>query len=55
MVLSNLKCRDTLLNWIIIGQGTAVLAVDAGGGCLDVFSHTYLIFSFSLYLEDGSI
>ena len=45
VVLSNLKCRDILLNWIIVGQGTAVLAVDASGDCLDVFSHTYLIFS----------
>ena len=24
-------------NWIIVGQGPIVLAVGAGGGCLDIF------------------
>ena len=31
-------------NWIIVGQGPIVLAVGAGGGCLDIFS---LIYHFS--------
>ena len=33
-----------------------VLAVGAGGGCLDIFfSHLSLLFSFSLCLGDGPI
>ena len=31
--------------WIIVEQGPTVLAVDAGGGCLDIFS---LVYHFSL-------
>ena len=30
-----------LLIWIIVGQGPTVLAVGAGGGCLDIFSSIY--------------
>ena len=33
----NFQCRGVLLIWIIVGQGPTVLAVDAGGGCLDIF------------------
>ena len=32
------QCRGVLLIWIIVGQGPVVLAVGAGGGCLDIFS-----------------
>ena len=39
------QCRGVLQIWIIIGQGPTVLAVGAGGGCLDTFS---LIYHFSL-------
>ena len=28
---------DVLLTWITVGQGPIALAVDAGGGCLDIF------------------
>ena len=38
------QCQDVLLIWIIVGQGPTVLAVGAGGGCLDIFS---LIYHFS--------
>ena len=31
------------------------LVVGAGGGCLDIFSHLSLLFSFSLSLGDGPI
>ena len=34
----NLQCRGVLLTWIRVGQGPTVLAVGAGGGCLDIFS-----------------
>ena len=41
MVLGKLPVpgRPTIL--IIVGQGPTVLAVDAGGGCLDIFSPVY--------------
>ena len=35
----NFQCLGVLLIWwIIVGQGPTVLAVGAGGGCLDIFS-----------------
>ena len=37
----NFQCRGVLLIWIIVGQGPIVLAVGAGGGCLDIFSLNY--------------
>ena len=40
----NFQCRGVLLTWITVGQGPIVLAVGAGGGCLDIFS---LIYHFS--------
>ena len=39
------QCRGVLLIWIRVGQGLTVLAVGAGGGCLDIFS---LIYHFSI-------
>ena len=47
--------RGVLLIWIIVGQGPIALAVGVGGGCLDIFSHLSLLFSFSLSLGDGPI
>ena len=38
------QCRGAILTWITVGQGPIVLAVGAGGGCLDIFS---LIYQFS--------
>ena len=42
MVLGKLPepWRPTI--WIIVGQGLIVLAVGAGGGCLDIFTLLYL-------------
>ena len=40
----NFQCRGVLLVWMIVGQGPIVLAVGAGGGCLDIF---FLIYHFS--------
>ena len=48
----NFQCRGVLLISMIVGQGPTVLAVGAGGGCLDIFT---LVFSFSLSLGDGPI
>ena len=39
--------RGVLLIWIRVGQGPSVLAVGAGGGCLDIFS---LVYHFSFFL-----
>ena len=40
----NFQYWGILLVWVIVGQRPIVLAVGAGGGCLDIFS---LIFLFS--------
>ena len=37
----NFQCRGVLLTWNTVGQGPIVLAVGAGGGCLDIFSLLY--------------
>ena len=37
----NFQCQGVLLTWIIVGQGPTVLAVGAGGDCLDIFSLLY--------------
>ena len=45
----NIQCRGVLLTWITVGQGPIVLAVGAGGGCLDIFStpeHEVLMLSY---------
>ena len=51
----NFQCQGVLLIWMIVGQGASVLALGAGGGCLDIFS---LIYHFSLLspsLGDGPV
>ena len=41
---------------MIEGQGPTMLAVGAGGGCLDIFfTHLSFLFSFSLSLGDSPI
>ena len=55
MVLGKLPVPDVLLSWIRVGQGSTALAVDAGWGCLDIFSLVYFLFSLSLSLRDGPI
>ena len=44
MVLGKLPVPGRPTIWIIVGQGPTVLAVGAGGGCLDIFT---LIYPFS--------
>ena len=36
-----IQCRGVLPIWITVGQGLIVLAIGAGGGCLDIFSLVY--------------
>ena len=45
MVLDKLPVPGRPTIWMIVGQGSTVLAVGVGGGCLDIFS---LIYHFSL-------
>ena len=40
-MLGKLPVPGVLLIWIIVGQGPIVLAVGAGGACLDIFSLFY--------------
>ena len=51
----NFQCRGVLLISTIVGQRPTVHAVGAGRGCLAFISVAYLIFSFSVCLEDGPI
>ena len=51
----NFQCRSVLPIWIRVEQGSTAIAVDAVGGCLDIFSSLSFLFSFSLSLGDGSI
>ena len=44
MALGNLPVPGRPTIWMIVGQGPTVLAVGAGGGCLDIFT---LIYPFS--------
>ena len=56
MVLGKLPVPGRPTIWMIVGQGPIVLAVGAGGGCLDIFySPLSFLFSFSLSLGDGPI
>ena len=54
-VLGKLPVPGRPTIWMIVGQGPTVLAVGAGGGCLDIFTLHYLFFSFSLSLGGGPI
>ena len=45
----NFQYRGVLLFWISVGQGPTVLALGAGGGCLDIFLSS-IISLFSLPL-----
>ena len=41
MVLGKLSVPGRPTMWITVGQGPIALAVGAGGGCLDIFTHIY--------------
>ena len=47
MVLGKLPVPGRPTIWITVGQGPTVLAVGAGGGCLDIFTPIYLFFPLS--------
>ena len=56
MVLGKLPVPRRPTIWMIVGQGPIVLAVGAGGGCLDIFTLLLsFLSSFSLCLGDGPI
>ena len=41
MVLGKLPVPGRPTIWITVEQGPTALAVGAGGGCLDIFTHSY--------------
>ena len=41
MVLGKLPAPGRPTIWMTVGQGPIVLAVGAGGGCLDIFTLVY--------------
>ena len=41
MVLGKLPMQGRPTIWFTVGQGPTALAVDAGGGCLDIFTLVY--------------
>ena len=41
MVLDKLLVPGRPTIWISVGQGPTALAIGAGGGCLDIFTHIY--------------
>ena len=41
MVLGNLPVLGRPTMWMTVGQESIVLAVGAGGGCLDIFALVY--------------
>ena len=47
MVMDKLPVPGRPTIWMIVGQGPIALAVDAGGGCVDIFTLLYLFSSFS--------
>ena len=51
----NIQCWGLLLIWVRVGQGPTVLAVGAGGGCLDIFSLVSHFSFLSPSLGDGPI
>ena len=55
MVLVKLPVPGRPTVWTTVGQGPTTLAVGVGGGCLDIFTLVYPLFSFSLSLGDGPI
>ena len=47
MVLGKLPVPGRPTIWITVGQGPTALAVEAGGGCLDIFTLIYPFFPLS--------
>ena len=46
MLLNKSSVRGVLLLWMMVRQGPDVLAVGAGGGCLDIFLWSFLALFF---------
>ena len=54
-VLGKLPVPGRPTIWTIEGQGPIAFAVGADRRCLDIFTHFYPFYSFSLSLGDGPI
>ena len=55
MVLGKTSSAGASYNLDTVGQVPTALAVDASGGCLDIFTLLYLFPPLSLSMGDGSI
>ena len=55
MVLGKLPVPGRPTIWVTVGQGPIVLAVGAGGGCLDTFTLNYHFSFLSPSLGDSPI
>ena len=55
MVLGKLPVSGRPTIWMLVGKVPIVLAVGAGGGCLDIFTLLYPFPPLSLSLGDGPI
>ena len=53
MVLGKLPVPGRPTVWMLVGQGPIALAVDAGRGCLDIFTLLYPFSFLSLSLSGG--
>ena len=53
MVLGKLSVPGRPTIWITVRQGSTALSVDAGGGCLDIFTLIYPFFPLSPSLRVG--
>ena len=52
MVLGNFQCQGILLIWMTVRQGLTLLAVAAGGVCLDIF-FSHIVMSLFFLLLSG--
>ena len=50
MVLGKLPVPGRPTIWMIVGQGPIMLAIGAGGGCLDIFTLVYTFSPLSPFL-----
>ena len=53
MVVLQPCSTSSTVSWITVGQGPTLLAVGAGGGCLNIFTLIYPFFPLSLSLGGG--
>ena len=55
MALGKLPVPGRPTIWMIVEQGPPALAVGAGGGCLDIFTHILSLLSLPLFVRRPDI